>query len=815
MEQEKGKRGELVTIATGKHTLSPHLLNLKPNLPAPEDLIEAYPNIRLNLMHPSLSAPTVTPKPLTDPLKMNREHVAWQLGEVPAKIPRVLPAPKNRETAAPFAIPGQRPITLEAFEPKQTPEDILAYFDLPDPEPDETEESELVEFTEGHHSTGELSTVKPETPSHSPVPISKPFFPFRFPSSPLVRPIAAFVAISFVFVLPLHAMHLVSSLRETKAEVTATSQEALTSLAAGVNADALSRASERFAKARLSISEMGVAATLLLSAIPSANRRLSSGRALVEAGERLTTAGGRLSEAMEAMARETNPTPVSRIRLLTSYVASALPHLKRAQTLLETADKKDVPEAHRATFEELQQRLPRVTATLEQFASLSNFAVELLGGEGTKRYLLVFQNNTEIRATGGFMGSFAELKVRDGVIENLSVPGGGTYDLQGQLRTTRAAPEPLQLLSARWEFQDANWFPDFPTSARQMITFYRDAGGPSVDGVVALNATFVVDLIGLLGPIEMEAYGRTITAENFLFEAQKIVEVEYDRQENRPKQFIGDLAPRLMERALEGGPEMFLTLADALSQGLAKREVQMYFADEEAQRTALAQRWGGALLQPSGDYLMVVNTNLGGGKTDGVIEEDVNVQVEIAEDGSIVNTVTITRAHKGIKGALFTGVNNVNYVRLYVPRGSELLDANGFAIPDRALFETPDASWSLDDDLAYAALTRTTHEQSRTDLYEEHGKTVFGNWIQTAPGTSSTATFRYRLPLRLFEDKRAASPYALTVQKQAGTIGRRTTISARVPSAVEVVWNPQGLEQVVYDDDSDAFFAVLLQKARE
>lgn len=784
-------------IASGPHELSPFVLNLKWELPSPEEILEDA-HVRLNLLHPSLLREPV-PGTVHDTLKVHRDDIEWQLGYGREQaIKRTL---QRQDPLHPFVLPSQTPISLDAFYPKTVPENIVAYFDIPEEEPEEQDESELVEFK---NSEIELQPPSSNFESGS---------AGRFPSATfqLFRPIAAFVAISFVFVLPLHAMNLVSNLRETNAHVSATSKEALTSLASGLNGQALERANARFGEAQSAIEDMGVGASLLLSAIPSTSRRLSSGRALLEAGERLTTAGARMTDAMQAMEREVSPTPVSRIRLLLSYLKSVLPHLTYAEKLIEDVNEKDIPEAHRETFQQIAAQLPRVTQTLEDFAELSDFAIQVLGGQGAKRYLLLFQNNTEIRATGGFMGSFAELKVRDGVIENLSVPGGGTYDLQGLLRTPRVSPAPLQLLSARWEFQDANWFPDFPTSARQVIAFYRDAGGPSVDGVIAVNATFIADLIGLLGPVEMEGYGRTINAENFLFEAQKIVEVEYNRTENKPKQFIGDLAPKLIERALAGGGDTFLTLADALSTGLSQKNVQVYFTDETAQRTALARRWGGALLQPKGDYLMVVNTNLGGGKTDGVIEEDVDVQVEIQDDGSTINTVTVTRTHKGIKGSLFTGVNNVNYVRLYVPRGSELIEADGFDIPDRTLFEKPEPAWALNDDLQYAALTQSQDEATQTDIYEEHGKTVFGNWVQTSPGETSIATFRYRVPMRLFEKRAHAFPYALTVQKQAGTIGRRTTVSVAVPASKEVIWKAQALKNVTYQDEADVLYALLLK----
>lgn len=787
-------------VSFGAHTLSPFVINLKDAVPEPMEILEQGARIRLNFNHPALTRKQKSTQEPKDALVLNQDDIFWQIrGDVTRSKPEqwLVQKPKQKridKTREIFAttlnIPNQPQISGETFEPKHAPEDIFSYFDLPEKEEDDTEESELVELTDNQ----ELRGLKPAATIFS----------------GLLRPVAAFVGISFVFVLPLHAMNFVGTIRQTKTTVTARSEQALSSLGYNLNADAFSNARERFSEAQESVSELGLGMSLMISAIPKANKNLKSAEAMLEAGEHLSVAGSRLAQAVTAIGMETNPTPVSHIRLLSSYLKSAMPHLNKAASALAVVEANDIPDPHKQTFTQIQNRLPALMETLLQFDRLSDVAINILGDEETKRYLLIFQNNTELRPTGGFMGSFAELKVRDGVMENLSVPGGGTYDLQGQLRRSRVAPSPLRLLNARWEFQDANWFADFPTSARQIIELYRDAGGPSVDGVIAVNATYIADLIALLGPIEMPEYDRIIDAENFLFETQKIVEVEYDRVQNRPKQFIGDLAPKLIERALTGEPTQFLALIDALSEGLSRKDVQMYFQDEQTQRVILDERWGGALTQTNGDYLMVVDTNLGGGKTDGVIKEDIDVDVRINKDGSIINTVQITRTHTGIKGALFTGVNNVDYMRLYVPRGSELLEAGGFDIPDETLFENPKEDWIFDDDLQFAAATHTTHEASQTDIYEENGKTVFGNWVQTSASETSVVTFRYRLPNRLFEDQKV-SPYSLTLQKQSGIINRQTRVSIEIPALTSVVWKAQDLTDIIFDNETDALFALLLK----
>ncbi len=854
------------SIAKGSHELSPFILSLKTSLLSPIEFLDeaAVPNLRVNLLWrqgtqdaraiPSLADDLTLGNidaQLTDNLLASR---GWSIFSRPLTSPLwALPPlrisfPRTHHEALRYDTPTLPRFSSDAFIPQELPEDIFAYFDFPEEEEVEkwekvaqVEKVEEVEKVPLDVDDLELEEMDSSLPHRS---WSRfPTFFFRLPSTvyrlptstPWQRAIASFVALSFVFVLPLHAMNVVQDLRTTKTNLERTGQEAVSLLSAGAQA-ALARdaaeagtnfrsASDRFQTAKQTIDQIGSGTELLLFVLPT-QASYTSGTALVEAGREIAIAGGRLSDGYAAMEAELSPTPVSHLNILEAYLSSALPHLEAAHEAIARVDVEAIPEQHRQTLAAVQSSLPALIATIEELESLGALARELLGADGTKRYLIVFQNNTEIRPTGGFIGSFAEGKVRDGVLEHLNVPGGGSYDLQGTLQENLRAPEPLQLLTARWEFQDGNWFPDFPTSARQLMQFYQDAGGPSVDGVLAVNATFISELIGLLGPIEMEDYGLTVNGENFIFEAQKIVEYEYDKEANTPKAFIGDLAPKLVERTIEKTSEDFLAALDFLNLGLSSKDLQLYLVDETLERQVVDRGWGGEMKQTGGDYLMVVDTNLGGGKTDGVIEQNVDLQVDIAQDGTITNTLTISRTHYGIQGLLFTGINNVDYLRVYVPKGSTLLEATGFSIPDKSLFAIPDDDWTIDDDLAYGLLTTTVDPGSRTMISEEHGKTVFGNWVQTMPGTTSTATFAYTLPFKVesLESGRGVvaslkslvgvpqtDQYSLVVQKQAGVLDRTTNVRVSLPEGLNPLWSSHELTQAEIDNNADAFFALLFE----
>ncbi len=844
--------------------LSPFVLELRANVPMPEQLIaeDSYTPAPLNFLTNFVESSNDKPAHIVDTtndLVLSADEVNRQLGVsfaggsrpsptmrfLTSRLHNVFPSRSHKHLESiPLHISrNDIHVSADAFIPKLTPENLMSYFDLPEDESAQEEETEeifeladLVASTQ--NETQDVPLLLPLTKGERTSSFRWPRFSFAV-EMPVgwQRAIGGFVLASFVFVLPLHAMQVLNQLRSAKTSAQSNGEQALASLKAAAGANlvtnpsaagaSFSRASEQFGQADQAIKQLGGGVQLLLSTLGPTQKTYKTNAALLTVGEELSIAGSRVSDGLAAMQQELSPTPSSRVQLLTLYLTSAIPHLEAAQKAMLDVDANAIDESNRQTFTQLQTSLPTLVDSTKEFLALSDTVQSIMGTNGTKRYLLIFQNNTEIRPTGGFMGSFAELSVHNGLMDSLTVPGGGTYDLQGQLRTSFVSPWPLQLLSAKWQFQDANWFPDFPTSARQMIQFYKDAGGSDVDGVIAINANFVTDLLGLLGPVDMPEYGRIIDQNNFLLETQKIVENEYDKTENKPKAFIGDLAPKLIEKALHKSPETFLDLANHVQTGLAQKEIQMYFNDDATERTIRERGWSGEIKATDKDYLMLIDTNLGGGKTDGVMEEKINVDVNINSAGTIENTVTITRTHKGVLGEEFTGEHNVNYLRLYVPNGSKLLTSSGFIIPAGQLFETPDPSWIVDPDLQYADDSFSIDQVSGTQTYTENGKTVFGNWTQTKPGETTTVQFTYALPFNLSnlltqnpttETIRSllgipkTNTYSLLVQKQSGVIDRTTIVNLHIPDSLHTLWSSSDLAQIHFGNNTDGFLGMLLEE---
>jgi hypothetical protein len=223
-------------------------------------------------------------------------------------------------------------------------------------------------------------------------------------------------------------------------------------------------------------------------------------------------------------------------------------------------------------------------------------------------------------------------------------------------------------------------------------------------------------------------------------------------------------------------------MAKTLSKGLASRDIQTYFTDADLQSFAIKNGWAGSLDQLAGtDYLSIVATNIGGGKTDSVIKQKIYHQAEIQADGSIIDKVLIARENFGPTDDFFTTIPNNSYIRVYVPAGSELIQAGGFKGFTADKFKPVDSQLTYKDELL-AEHYASEDPLSGTKTYEENGKTVFANWSVLGPGASKDLVLVYRLPFKVQVNNtkdnivRAAanlfspevSAYSLKFQKQSG-----------------------------------------------
>jgi len=195
-------------------------------------------------------------------------------------------------------------------------------------------------------------------------------------------------------------------------------------------------------------------------------------------------------------------------------------------------------------------RLDKYTPWLETALDAALVAPSLLGGDGPRTYLVIAQNNHELRATGGFISGVGELRVDKGVIVSLGFDD--SYAVDNLEVAHELTPPNFQwtLYGELWFFRDANWDPDFPTSARRAMEIYERDRGVKADGVIALDLEGLRLLLEAVGPIAVEGIEEKVTGAN----VNQVLQEQWGRPgESDPrdwwlhrKDFMGQIAAAAM-----------------------------------------------------------------------------------------------------------------------------------------------------------------------------------------------------------------------------------------------------------------------------
>ena len=628
------------------------------------------------------------------------------------------------------------------------------------------------------------------------------------------RATIAFLVLALAIVTPLKALTTFERLREAKNDV-----ENLKSTAGdgvGNSFDAVSSqitdALKSFHSANVTLKEIGPVEEFILKHTPVVGAQYGVATRLVGAGEHVSFAAASYMQLFRTLKEKQDAPLIERLSMFFEGNRAVVSDLQAAADLVRPIDPQDIPEAQRAFVAQARDAILALSSDAEYLASAGPVILTTLGGTAPRRYLIVFQNSTELRPTGGFIGSFAVLDIEKGEVKNLQVPPGGSYDLQGSLKKYVYAPLPMHIINTRWEFQDGNWFPDFPTSAQKLMWFLEKSQGPSVDGVIAINSSLLPELLSIVGPVKIAGKTTELTAETALDTVRTTIDSanHTDATKTKPKEIISEAAPAIIETLKAGKSEHFLPLINTLLKGLERRDIQMYARDENLQKQIADFGWDGALRDnPNGDYLAVIGTNIGGQKTDSLIKQTIDHQAKIDETGKVTVTVRVTRAQRASSRAL-EDAPNISYVRFYVPLGSKLLEAQGFTAPSEKQFQAPDKWEQSDGDLERIEREIGFDANSGTRITEELGHTAFGNWMISEPGGSTESAISYELPFKVaphdsqglarladvMYDRSNAANYTVYIQRQSGS--SPTEISSRVilPEGWRLGWITDGRAQI-------------------
>lgn len=398
-------------------------------------------------------------------------------------------------------------------------------------------------------------------------------------------------------------------------------------------------------------------------------------------------------------------------------------------------------------FQKVSQLLPLSQDTKKEIEVVDKLVSELTKKDGvTRTYLLMLQNNYELRPGGGFLGQYAIVKVKDGEVISETFEDANLLDQRINAKVTPPYPLTRKMQIKKWKFRDSNFSPDFPTNVEKAEYFYRMAGGrEQFDGVIAVNADVFNHVLALTGPITPSGYSTTFTSEDGALKLEEVVEKSYlgenvpaELKQNR-KAIMKKLTAEMIDKlaTINNIPKV----AELGLTELRDKNVMLHFDDPALQAAVESVHWDGSVTQDwQGDYLMFVDANLGALKTDYFIKRSIDYTVDFTGEKPLA-TAILTYKNTATFGDWRTSDYHT-YVRAYVPKGSKYLER--FMI-------------------------------NAVAPGEDLGHTFFGGYVDVEIGQSDVhTTLKYELP-----DTIKPENYTLLIQKQSGV--------GTVPTKVKII----------------------------
>ena len=547
--------------------------------------------------------------------------------------------------------------------------------------------------------------------------------------------------------------------------------------------EAVSSAHEDLSTAADSLTNPLLAPALIL---PIVGDDLRAVRALAARGAEVTGSAvsafdllATMPDGLDGLAPDDGRFPVNRYAELAPAVRAVADSADAALNDIEASPASgrfaQVVDARERVLELLQPMAEQA----ESAAALVTELPRLLGSDGPRTYLFGAATPSELRGTGGFIGSVALLRVEEGELEF------GTFEASSALPTLPPTqlPPPVEEDRDRWSryggtgtFVNLNRTPDFPSAARAMLSHWKTTRDDDLDGMIVVDPFAFENLIELSGPVDVPDYGVTLDADSVVAFVANEAYGTFDGATER-KEVLGEVAAATFGRFLEGDLDVPATaVVRQFAELIAGGHLTAYSTDPATQealsRAGVTGELGAGDGGASGDLVAVVLNSGTASKVDYFAQREIDLQVTLLEDGSsraeMVVAVTNDAPSSGeVKYVI--GPNNPT-----LEAGDNLVDVSVYLAPTARFTEVPPPA------------------DGPTFTETALGHPVHDGWVRIPSGTSTERRYAWRTTDAWIVTDDNELAYDLLVQGQTVIVPTRLSIRIDVPDGLEVASLPEG-----------------------
>jgi len=418
-------------------------------------------------------------------------------------------------------------------------------------------------------------------------------------------------------------------------------------------------------------------------------------------------------------------------------------------------------------------------------SSTIDFWPDALGFQGTRNYLILFQNNMELRPGGGFIGSYALLALNKGKIANFKIYD--VYDADGQLKGHIEPPYPIRryLPSIHWYLRDSNFNVDFSKGAVASAVFLNTEMQQTVDGVIGVDLSFVKNLLDISGPVNVSDYNQTVNTDNFYQVTQAHSQDSFFPGSTQKKDFLTSFYNALQNKISGQKNLSYLSFAQTLIKSINEKHVLFAFNNSSEQAAFAVNGWSSALVQDTSssnslidDFVGINEANLGGNKANYYIARSLSQAVEVKSDKSINETLTASFKNSAPQSLGDKGIYK-NYLRFILPLNAVI---SGIQIDNQEQKIIP----AITDPTIYEKKGFVPPTGLEVQKEDQGGKTNYGFLVTIEPQALKTIKINYVLAQKINTSQSQLS-YHLKIFKQPGIDFMSYGLSLNFPSNLKVV----------------------------
>lgn len=387
-----------------------------------------------------------------------------------------------------------------------------------------------------------------------------------------------------------------------------------------------------------------------------------------------------------------------------------------AQSLIGSVDTKTVPQFMQDPVLQYKDLINATAESVKPLETVIQFLPDLLGVDERKRYLILLQNDGEIRSTGGWISSYAVVGIEGGQIRELFIDdiynADGTLKVQGHSYKVPNSMK-LALENTPNTFSLVNWNPNLDsvmTSAEQYI--YDLGKGNDLDGVITIDTTFLQKLLEKWGGVEVPGESEIVTAENLY---PKIFEMhtEFTPGSNRKSTFLANLANSTVTKFLSSNFDEYKDIADVLIESLKEKHLQATFKNTLAKAYFDESNWDGNLDMKYQSAPISIDWNWGGNKANMYLKKNYSLNMDIKSDSVVDYKYQIAVQNDSTENKYPQG-DYINYMRVLLPSNAQILSIKGL-------------------------------KDNKHNIYNENGYKVVGGWFNTSVNSNGTFEISYRV----------------------------------------------------------------------